>query len=138
MKRRTLLITEDNCRRLEWLADRASSDHSLDRSSLGNLRAELQKARLVSAENVPEDLVTMNSVVRLRDLDTDEVEVYELVYPAEADIDLNRVSVLAPIGMALLGYRAGDVIEWPVPVGIRRIQVEELLHQPESAEACAQ
>ena len=138
MKRRTLLITEDNCRRLEWLVDRASSDHRLDRSSLGKLRAELQKARLVSAENVPEDLVTMNSVVRLRDLDTDEVEVYELVYPTEADIELNRVSVLAPIGLALLGYRAGDVIEWPVPVGIRRIQVEELLHQPESAEACAQ
>jgi regulator of nucleoside diphosphate kinase len=138
MKRRVLLITEENCRRLEWLIDRASSGDHLDRGSLGNLRAELQRTRIVSADNVPEDLVTMNSVVRVRDLDTDEVEVYELVYPAEADIELNRISVLAPIGMALLGYRAGDVIEWPVPAGLRRIQVDDVLHQPESAKAYAQ
>jgi regulator of nucleoside diphosphate kinase len=138
MKRRTLLITEDNCRRLEWLIDRARSENSLDSRVLPTLRGELEKARIVPSDKVPEDLVTMNSVVRIRDLDTDEIEVYEVVYPAEADIERNRVSVLAPIGMALLGYRAGDVIECPVPAGVCRLRVEEVVFQPETAGAFAE
>ena len=75
----------------------------------------------------------MNSVVRLRDLDSGETEEYELVYPADADMAHNRISVLAPIGTAILGYRLGDVIEWPVPAGLRRLRVEEVLYQPERA-----
>ena len=68
-----------------------------------------------------------------RDLDLDEVEEYELVYPADADLERNRISVLAPIGTAILGYRVGDVIEWKVPAGLRRLRVEEVLYQPERA-----
>jgi regulator of nucleoside diphosphate kinase len=68
-------------------------------------------------------------------LDSDETEEYELVYPADADMAHNRISVLAPIGTAILGYRLGDVIEWPVPAGLRRIRVEEVLYQPERAGA---
>ena len=77
----------------------------------------------------------MNSVVRLRDLDSGETEEYELVYPADADVSLNRISILAPIGTAILGYRLGDVIEWPVPAGLRRFRVDEVLYQPERAGA---
>ena len=75
---------------------------------------------------MPEDVVTMNSTVRVRDLETGEVDTYTLVYPHEADIEENKLSVLAPVGTALLGYRAGDVVEWPVPAGITRFRVEEV------------
>jgi regulator of nucleoside diphosphate kinase len=77
----------------------------------------------------------MNSTVRLRDLDTGDMETYTLVYPAEADVDEQLISVLAPIGTAILGYRVGDVIKWPVPGGFVRLRVEKILYQPERAGA---
>ena len=73
----------------------------------------------------------MNSTVVLRDLDTGEVETYTLVYPNHADIARNRLSVLAPVGTAILGYHVGDVVRWRVPAGVRRLRVEEVLFQPE-------
>ena len=86
-------------------------------------------------DEVPSDVVTMSSIVSLRDLDSGETEEYELVYPADADLENNRISILAPIGTAILGYRVGDVIEWPVPGGLRRLRVEEVLYQPGRASA---
>jgi regulator of nucleoside diphosphate kinase len=61
--------------------------------------------------------------------------VYTVVFPMEADIGTKRISVLAPIGTALIGYRAGDMIEWATPGRTRRLQVEAVLFQPEAAEA---
>jgi regulator of nucleoside diphosphate kinase len=106
-------------------------DSRVREDNLAALRPELGRARVVPDDQVPPDIVTMNSVVRLRDLDSDETEEYELVYPADADVAYNRISDLAPTSTAILGYRAGDVIEWPVPAGLRRPQVEEVLDQPE-------
>jgi regulator of nucleoside diphosphate kinase len=77
----------------------------------------------------------MNSVVRLRDPDSDETEEYEPVYPVDADVAHNRIPVLVPVGTAILGYRAGDVVEWPVPAALCRLRVEEVLDQPERAGA---
>jgi hypothetical protein len=59
--------------------------------------------------------------------------VYTLVFPNEADIEQNRISVLAPIGIAMLGYRVGDILEWPVPSGLSRLKVKEVLYQPEAS-----
>jgi regulator of nucleoside diphosphate kinase len=75
----------------------------------------------------------MRSKVRLRDLDTGEEMVYTLVFPSEANFDEGKISVLAPVGTAMLGYRVGSLIEWEVPSGRRRLKVEELLYQPEAA-----
>jgi regulator of nucleoside diphosphate kinase len=77
----------------------------------------------VSAEDVPEDVVTMNSTVTLRDLDTEETETYRLVYPDRADIANQQLSVLAPAGTAILGYRVGDELRWRVPAGWRRLRI---------------
>ncbi len=74
----------------------------------------------------------MNSTVCLEDLETGEEMTYTLVFPNEADIDQNKISVLAPIGTAMLGYRVGDTVEWPVPSGISRLQVKQILYQPEA------
>jgi len=59
--------------------------------------------------------------------------VYWLAFPTEANFDDGKISILAPIGTALLGYKRGDVIKWQVPSGLRRLKVEEVLYQPESA-----
>jgi regulator of nucleoside diphosphate kinase len=131
MKKRTLVISVADHQRLEALIDSARMDSRIREDYLAALEGELRRARVVPVGKVPADVVTMNSVVRLRDLDSDETEEYELVYPADADMARGRISVLAPIGTAILGYRSGDVIEWPVPAGLRRLRVEEVLYQPE-------
>ena len=135
MKKRTLIISRADRERLEALIGSARMDSRVREDYLAALEGELSRARVVPAGKVPADVVTMNSVVRLRDLDSDESQEYELVYPEYADVSLNRISVLAPIGTAILGYRLGDVIEWPVPAGLRRLRVEEVLYQPERAGA---
>jgi len=75
--------------------------------------------------------VTMNSTVEIRDLAFDETETYTLVYPEQANIHANRLSVLAPLGTAILGCRVGDVVRVKTPSGARRVRVEEISFQPE-------
>jgi regulator of nucleoside diphosphate kinase len=135
MIKRPLLISDRDRERLAALIDLAHTDVPIRDGSPSALKAELQKAKIVPTRKMPPDVVTMNSVVLLRDLDTDEIEEYELVYPPEADAEFNRISVLAPIGTAILGYRVGDAIEWPVPAGLRRLRIEEVIYQPERAGA---
>jgi len=134
MKKKTLIVTDIDRHRLQATVEAARMDPRLRPDYPTALEAELGKARIVPAGKVPPDVVTMNSVVRLCDVDSGEVEDYELVFPAHADVSANRISVLAPVGTAILGYRVGDVIEWRVPAGLRRLRVEELLHQPQWGE----
>jgi regulator of nucleoside diphosphate kinase len=130
-----IYITEPDRRRLHDLIDvnrAARLDHS---SYIDALERELTRAHAVEPTSVPDDVVTMNSTVRLLDLDSDEDEIYTLVYPSMADPGEHRLSVLAPVGTAIVGSRVGDVIEWPVPAGMRRLRVEDVLYQPERAGA---
>ena len=66
-------------------------------------------------------------------LDDDSRMEVTLVFPADADIDAGKLSVLSPVGTALLGYAEGDTVEWEVPAGKRRIRIEKILYQPEAA-----
>ena len=95
------------------------------------LERELDRAIVVSSAAVPADVVTMNSRVRYTD-DKEGVErTVSIVYPARANDATGKVSVLAPVGAALLGLSEGQFIEWVFPDGPRRLKVEEVLHQPE-------
>ena len=67
------------------------------------------------------------------DQDTHEEMVYTLVFPQAADVTQSKISVLAPIGTAMLGYRSGDTFMWQVPDGVRRLQVKQVLYQPEAS-----
>jgi regulator of nucleoside diphosphate kinase len=96
------------------------------------LRRELDRAIVVSSEAVPPDVITMNSRVLYVDESTGERRSVTVVYPAEADASEGRVSVLAPVGAALLGLSAGQAIEWDFPDGRRRLRVEDVSYQPES------
>jgi len=87
---------------------------------------------VVAPEEVPADVVTMNSKVRVRDVAMNEVTTYTLVFPEQANIEQNKISVVEPIGTAMLGQRTGDEFEWQVPAGPVRLRVEEVLYQPEA------
>ena len=115
---------------LAFIARERESDPN--REYLDRLENELDRAEMVQQQNIPADVITMRSTVRVKDLDTSEEMIYRLVFPTEANYDEGKISVLAPIGTAMLGYRRGDVIEWQVPSGVRRLSVEEVLYQPES------
>ncbi len=130
--RERIFVTNADADRLRRLiaARRTGSPQDLD--YLETLEEELDRADVVEADSLPADVVTMNSEVRLKDLDSKEVIVYKLVFPNQPRT-ANSISVLAPIGTALLGYRVGDVIEWPVPKGTRRLKVLKVLYQPEAA-----
>lgn len=131
MSRRNIIITDSDRRRLEHLLESEFAQAIDPKKYLTEMQVELQRAKIVGAADVPDDVITMDSTVRLRDLDTDEVETYTLVYPNQANIAEGKLSILAPIGTAILGYRVGDVVRWRVPSGRRRLQVEEVLYQPE-------
>ena len=131
---RGIFIAEDDRARLDALIRGALDSQVHPIGNQAALAGELRRARVVPRSRIPRDVVTMNSTVRVRDQETGEEETYTLVYPREADIEANRLSVLAPVGTALLGYRAGDVVEWPVPAGVSRFRIEEVL-QPRSARA---
>lgn len=125
----TIIIAKDDHERLAALIYRATSQGQ-ETSSVAALASELRRAQIVPRTLIPHDVVTMNSTVRLRDLEVGEDETYTLVYPHESDVSAGRLSVLAPVGTALLGYRVGDVVEWPVPAGVARFRIEEVLSQP--------
>lgn len=128
MKTRNTLICESDFDKLSRLVDTRPS-----RVADGTLAAELRRGEVVAPTRVPKGVVTMNSKVRIRDLESDERQTYTLVFPKDADITEGRMSVMAPLGTALLGARTGDVVEVKAPVGARRIKLERVLYQPEAA-----
>jgi regulator of nucleoside diphosphate kinase len=133
MKRREIYITQLDRDRLEELIKVAEEFDDHNRKDLQDLQEELDRAKIVKPKKVPPGVVTMNSRVLLRDVDTSEEMTYTLVFPKDADIDSGAISVLAPVGTAILGYSEGDVVEWQVPSGRRRISIEKILYQPEAA-----
>ncbi len=131
MSKRKIVITHNDYRRLGVLLASDLTAAIGSKTYLADLESELQRAVVVESDKVPDDVVTMNSTVRLRDVETGEVETYTLVFPYEADIAANKLSILAPIGTAILGYRVGDVVRWRVPGGGRRLKIEAVLCQPQ-------
>ncbi|WPJ94683.1 GreA/GreB family elongation factor [Coraliomargarita algicola] len=87
------------------------------------LRAELSRAIVLDADEVPDEAIGLGSDVEIEDLDSGEREAYTLTLPAQSDFEQGRLSILTPIGAGLLGYEEGDEIEWPTPGGLRRIRV---------------
>jgi len=130
---RCIWIADDDRAKLDTLLRVMAARRDPQTGYRAALAGELRRARVVARSELPPDVVTMNSTVRLRDLETGEEETYTLVYPHEADIGENKLSVLAPVGTALLGYRAEDVVEWPVPAGVRRFRIEEVVAQPDGS-----
>ncbi|MBP7933419.1 MAG: nucleoside diphosphate kinase regulator [Phycisphaerae bacterium] len=142
MKARNIYITVEDMTRLSEYVRVARARHQEDISYLNTLREELDRADVVLPERMPADIVTMHSQVLLRDLASGEETQYVIVFPENADILEGRISVVSPIGAAMLGRKVGDTIRVHAPAGTRRMRIERLLFQPEAAamlsrEACA-
>jgi len=125
------LVTDLDCKRLQILLAAARASQPEVMAWLEALQRLLETADVIPAEDVPPDVVTMNSVVRIKDLDTGEERSFALVFPNKTGMGEKAVSVLAPIGCALIGCREGDSLNWEVPAGTRRIQITQIVYQPE-------
>jgi len=133
MATRAIYITDNDLKRLRELIIVAREFGKEKEKYLTELEKELDRGNVVKSQEIPPDVITMNSEVHLNDLNTKKEVTYRLVFPDHADANQGWVSILAPIGTALLGYRVGDIIEWKVPAGITRLKVEKILYQPEAA-----
>ena len=131
-----LYVTNADFDRLQLLIE---SQHVtvFEKEYLGMLEKELSRAQVVEPEAIPPDVVAVNSEVLLRDLDSGDTRIYKLVLPAQARAE-NSISILTPLGAAMLGYRVGDIIELPVPSGVWRLKVLDVLFQPEAVSVCCQ
>ena len=129
MTDRQIVISEPNARVLRNLL-RARNTAPHDQEHLHELRAELDRAVVMDPSEVSPTVVTLHATLRVRDLESGQRQVLTLVSPREADVSAGRISVLAPLGTALIGYREGDVVERFMPGGLRRLLIEEVLQTP--------
>jgi regulator of nucleoside diphosphate kinase len=128
---RQIIITESDRKKLKSIIGDGKGP-ARDRAEIKALQNELERASVVPPAEVPGDVITMYSRAVLQDLDTGEDMEFTLVFPHEADIDASKISILAPLGTAMLGYRVGDEFEWQVPGGNRRLKVSDVVFQPEA------
>ncbi len=97
------------------------------------LLKELDSAEIVEPSEIPHDVVTMNSIVKISFLNSDKTVQFQIVYPGEANIRENKISIFSPVATALIGYKVSNEIEWMVPSGLTKIRIEEIIYQPEAA-----
>ncbi|HPB68438.1 MAG TPA: nucleoside diphosphate kinase regulator [Candidatus Omnitrophota bacterium] len=127
-----IFVTPFDKERLQDILLKTMHFNTEDHVFLKRLEEELSRADVVDSKEIPPDIITMNSMVCVEDMDTGDEETYSLVFPGHANYQEHKISVLAPIGTALLGYKEGDVIEWPVPAGLRKLRIKRILYQPEA------
>lgn len=129
-QRPPLIINRLDAERLQRLIDEAGRDRDVAEA----LQAELLRGEVYDPEEMPGDVVSMNSQVLFTDLARQRRIIRTLVYPRSLAETDDGISVMAPVGAALLGLRVGDVIDWPLPDGEpARLRIEAILWQPERA-----
>ena len=137
MQDRTIFITEIDFKRLRRLLESARTFLPRDRQHLELLEQDLDRAKVVSSRDLPEHLSIISSRVWVQDLSTRLEALFTLVFPRDADFAEGRISVLAPIGAALLGRSVGDVVEVAAFAGRRWLEVKAILHRHEPAKIAA-
>ncbi|MFA7095014.1 MAG: nucleoside diphosphate kinase regulator [Gammaproteobacteria bacterium] len=126
-----ITVSDRDYERLERLLDNPSYKNL---PGIAALRVELDRAEIVDPEKVPPGVITMNSTARFVDEETGDEHEMTLVYPPDADGSAGKVSILAPVGSALLGLSVGQTIEWPLPSGRKaKLRVLDVTYQPEAA-----
>ncbi|EPC00429.1 hypothetical protein L861_14240 [Litchfieldella anticariensis FP35 = DSM 16096] len=124
-----IIINRLDAERLQHLIDNAEEK---DMSVATALEAELLRGEIIEPEEMPMDAVSMNSQVRFTDLSRNRQIVRTLVYPHGLSSTPDAISILAPIGAAMLGLRTGDTIDWQLPDGsVSQLRIDEILWQPE-------
>jgi regulator of nucleoside diphosphate kinase len=128
----TIYLTEKDYQRLHSLVQ--AQRMAVGPQAVDALCKELKRAEIVASEEIPTDVITMNSFVRLKELTSASTMEITIVYPKDADLSHRKISVLAPVATAVLGCKVGDEVEWAVANGgTVKYKVEEILYQPEAA-----
>ena len=130
-----IYLLETDRQKLIKLIDDTIMDNIKNKEMMKDLKKEIDRAEVVGLEALPQNVITMHSRVLLS-LDGIDEEIM-LVYPCEADADENRISVLSPVGTAIIGYREGDWVEWKVPSGVVKVEIKKVLYQPETVDEAA-
>ena len=131
MQQRELRLTDIDSRRLQSLIEGSKLSDVRDLGSVEMLEQHLDEAAVLPATHIDPDVVTMDSEVLVTDTGSGEAFSFHVVFPRSADVSAGRISVLEPLGMAVLGRSVGDRIKWEVPGGMRTLRVEEVIYQPE-------
>ncbi len=126
-----IYITNIDRERIKNIIDNMYKDNLTLDKSVKKLESELDRAKTVDPQQIPPDVVTMNSRVLLY-LDDEDIEV-SLTYPKDADYSSKKLSIFSPIGTAILGYKEGSTVEWEVPSGTAKIDIKKIIYQPEAA-----
>lgn len=130
-KDRKIYVTTNDMKRLHALLEGTASQRNAEAAEA--LESELAGAEVVEPDKVPSDVVTMNSKVRFEDESGQQREI-TLVYPKDADPQQSKISILAPVGAALIGLSVGQSVDWPLPGGrVRRLKIVDVLFQPEAS-----
>lgn len=129
----SIYITKTDEMKLRDLLWKAKSTEYRGSDYLKMLAGEINRAQIVDPHDIPQDVITLNSTAQLVDQETGDEMVYTLVFPEEADISQGKISILAPIGTAMLGFKVGDTFEWDTPGGKQKIRVVKILFQPEAS-----
>ena len=127
-----LLVTEFDLERLERLLDLCWGKSGFNEKELEALQKKISNCIVVPPEFIPDNIITMNSTFTVENEGTKERKTYTLVFPEKADIKGNRISILAPIGIAILGHKVGESIEWVAPSGPKKMTFIEIHYQPET------
>lgn len=131
MKTKDIYVTEHDLGRLKKLLDELSDKNHHEGFPIGELTRELERGIVVSPKEVPENVITMNSRVLMRDMDSGKEVTCWLVFPDKIDAVKNPVSILSPLGTAMIGYKVGDIFSWKSPEGTKKMEVLDILYQPE-------
>ena len=135
MREEPIIISDTDIMRLRGLLGPGRGDATRNAAHLDELRRELDRAVVLPSELVPRDVITMGSRVRIRDCANGDEESYQLVFPRDANPATHRLSILAPLGTALLGNSEGDEVEWRMPGGVRCFRVQRVRQDAAPASA---
>lgn len=130
---KNLIVNRLDYARIKKCIEDAKQFKSINKVEADKLIAELDSATIVEPEAIPSNIVTMNSIVRLSFLNSNKQVQFQIVYPSQANIKENKISIFSPIATALIGYKVGDEIEWIVPAGLTQLKIDEIVYQPEAA-----
>jgi regulator of nucleoside diphosphate kinase len=136
MNHTPIYISYDDYTKLRLLLTTALYSGASD--ALRKLGDELDRAAVVHSSALPSNVVTLDSTVKFEDLATGEIEEYTITFPDRSDVEARRISVLSPIGTALLGCRVGDIVKWSTPGGIRQLKVRGVTSPVASNETVAE
>lgn len=131
MKKVTL--TKNDYTRIYKAITDAKNSKTINSNEAEKLLSEISKAEIVPSEKIDKDVVTMNSEVKLFFENTQKEQSFKIVYPQDANLKENKISIFSPIATALIGYKISDEIEWIVPGGMTKIKIVDLIYQPEAA-----